>query len=94
MKNKILLALAAVLPLSLPVYGAATIVINNVNGAGVGFNDPTAVAPVGGNTGTTLGQQRLIADRRARARLLARRPYRPLIADQAPPPAGRGIAPR
>lgn len=40
---------------------AATIVINNVNKPGVGFNDPTPAAPVGGNTGTTLGQQRLIA---------------------------------
>ena len=41
--------------------GAATIVIRNVNAAGVGFNDPTPTAPVGGNAGTTLGQQRLIA---------------------------------
>jgi hypothetical protein len=40
---------------------AATIVINNINAAGVGFNDTTPVAPVGGNAGTTLGQQRLIA---------------------------------
>lgn len=40
---------------------AATIVINNVNAPGVGFNDPTPAAPVGGNNGTTLGQQRLIA---------------------------------
>jgi hypothetical protein len=40
---------------------AATIVINNLNAPGVGFNDPTPAAPVGGNTGTTLGQQRLIA---------------------------------
>jgi PA domain len=40
---------------------AATLVITNANAAGVGFNDPTPVAPVGGNTGTTLGQQRLIA---------------------------------
>ena len=40
---------------------AATIVIKNVNAAGVGFNDTTPAAPVGGNTGTTLGQQRLIA---------------------------------
>ncbi|MES2018496.1 MAG: PA domain-containing protein [Pseudomonadota bacterium] len=40
---------------------AATIVINNINLAGVGFNDPTPAAPVGGNTGTTLGEQRLIA---------------------------------
>jgi hypothetical protein len=40
---------------------AATIVIINGNAAGVGFNDPTPAAPVGGNVGTTLGQQRLIA---------------------------------
>jgi hypothetical protein len=40
---------------------AATIVIINGNAAGVGFNDPTVAAPVGGNAGTTLGQQRLIA---------------------------------
>ena len=40
---------------------AATITIVNLNAAGIGFNDPTAVAPVGGNPGTTLGQQRLIA---------------------------------
>jgi hypothetical protein len=40
---------------------AATIVIQNNNVAGVGFNDPTPAAPVGGNTGTTLGQQRLNA---------------------------------
>lgn len=40
---------------------AATIVIQNGNAAGVGFNDPTPAAPVGGNPGTTLGQQRLNA---------------------------------
>jgi hypothetical protein len=39
----------------------AQIVIVNVNAAGVGFNDPTPAAPVGGNTGTTRGEQRLIA---------------------------------
>jgi hypothetical protein len=38
---------------------AATIVIVNNDAAGEGFNDPTPVAPVGGNSGTTLGQQRL-----------------------------------
>ena len=42
-------------------FGAATIVIQNNDAAGVGFNDPTPVAPVGGNPGTTLGQQRLNA---------------------------------
>src|SRR5215212_7729891 len=41
--------------------GPAQIIIVNINAPGVGFNDPTPVAPVGGNTGTTLGQQRLIA---------------------------------
>jgi hypothetical protein len=41
--------------------GPAQFVIVNVNAAGVGFNDPTPAAPVGGNTGTTLGEQRLIA---------------------------------
>jgi hypothetical protein len=38
---------------------AANIVIQNNNAAGVGFNDPTPRAPVGGNPGTTLGAQRL-----------------------------------
>ena len=41
--------------------GAATIVINNLNAPGVGFNDSTPAAPVGGNPGTTRGQQRLYA---------------------------------
>jgi PA domain len=41
--------------------GPAQIVIVNINAPGIGFNDPTPRAPVGGNTGTTLGQQRLIA---------------------------------
>lgn len=40
---------------------AATITIVNVDGANEGFNDPTPATPVGGNTGTTRGQQRLIA---------------------------------
>ena len=40
---------------------AATIVVINANAPGIGFNDPTPLSPVGGNTGTTLGEQRLIA---------------------------------
>ncbi len=40
---------------------AATIIINNKNAAGVGFNDSTPAMPVGGNPGTTLGEQRLFA---------------------------------
>lgn len=61
--NKSLLTLALSLALAAPLAGhaAATITIVNVNAAGVGFNDPTPVAPVGGNPGTTLGQQRLNA---------------------------------
>ncbi len=39
---------------------ATQIVIANQDGAGEGFNDSTPVEPVGGNPGTTLGQQRLI----------------------------------
>jgi hypothetical protein len=38
---------------------AATIQITSRDPAGVGFNDPTPVAPVGGNPGTTLGEQRM-----------------------------------
>ena len=44
---------------------AASIVIVNTDPAGTGLNDPTPVAPVGGNTGTTLGQQRLIVFQQA-----------------------------
>jgi len=39
---------------------AATFQIINIDDPGVGFNDPTPAAPVGGNTGTTLGEQRQI----------------------------------
>lgn len=38
---------------------SATITIVNGDTAGEGFNDPAARVPEGGNTGTTLGQQRL-----------------------------------
>lgn len=37
---------------------AATIVIQSRDPAGLGFNDPTPLLPVGGNPGTTLGEQR------------------------------------
>ncbi len=40
---------------------AATFVIVNADSAGQGFNDTTAATPVGGNSGTTIGQQRMIA---------------------------------
>src|SRR5262249_37091183 len=35
----------------------ATITIVNMDGPNEGFNDPTPAAPVGGNSGTTVGQQ-------------------------------------
>ncbi len=38
---------------------SATITIVNADGAGEGFNDPAVRVPEGGNSGTTLGQQRL-----------------------------------
>src|SRR4026207_2341182 len=47
--------------------GPAQFIIVNINAPGVGFNDPTPVAPVGGNIGTTLGEQRLIAFRHGAA---------------------------
>lgn len=46
-------------------HAGATITIVNNNAAGVGFNDPTPAAPVGGNPGTTLGAQRLNAFKEA-----------------------------
>jgi hypothetical protein len=51
------LLLIAVL-LTAPALGA-NITINNVDPPGVGFNDPTPVDSVGGNPGTTLGEQRV-----------------------------------
>lgn len=41
-------------------WAKATFVIKVTDDPGVGFNDTTPVAPVGGNAGTTLGKQRLI----------------------------------
>src|SRR5690242_18969062 len=43
------------------VFAQRTITIVNADAPGEGFNDLTPVAPVGGNTGATLGAQRLIA---------------------------------
>ena len=55
------LALSAALAVPSAAFGAANIYIVNADGPNEGFNDPTPVAPVGGNPGTTLGQQRLNA---------------------------------
>ncbi|MEO8520431.1 MAG: PA domain-containing protein [Acidobacteriota bacterium] len=55
--------LAAVCLFLMPAsaFASARVVIVNGNAPGVGFNDSTPVAPAGGNPGTTLGQQRLLA---------------------------------
>src|SRR4051794_3353075 len=57
-----ILALFAAAAISAPAFGAS-IVIVNLNAPGVGFNDPTPAAPVGGNAATTVGEQRLNAFR-------------------------------
>src|ERR1043166_1369366 len=51
---------------------ATTITIVNQDGPNEGLNDPTPVAPLGGNTGTNVGQQRLIVMQRAAALWAAR----------------------
>src|SRR5687768_16303383 len=56
-------AIAAALPAS--AAAQATVQIFVADPAGFGFNDPTPVAPVGGNLATTLGQQRRVALSRA-----------------------------
>ena len=57
----LLLTLIVGVMASSTAFAQATIVIENFDAAGTGFNDPTAATPVGGNSGTTVGQQRLNA---------------------------------
>jgi hypothetical protein len=52
------LTVAAVLGISGSASAQGHIIIFKNNAPGVGFNDPTPAAPVGGNPGTTLGEQR------------------------------------
>jgi hypothetical protein len=54
MRRFFLVFFLAALPAS-----AANLVVVVTDGAGQGFNDPTSATPVGGNMGTTLGEQRL-----------------------------------
>lgn len=61
-------ALALVLPGPLQTVNAAEFIINNLDAPGEGFNDngsPDYASAQGGNTGTTLGEQRLQAMQRA-----------------------------
>ncbi|MGB3427251.1 MAG: PA domain-containing protein [Burkholderiaceae bacterium] len=64
MKNNLIAAALLGLVCALPVQ-AANLKLLNVDEAGVGFNDPAPATPVGGNSGTTVGQQRLIAYQKA-----------------------------
>ena len=64
--KRLLIAIPALLfSVTTSVFAGAHLIILNTNTAGVGFNDTTAATPVGGNTGTTLGQQRLNVFQRA-----------------------------
>jgi len=51
--------IAILLPASL--YASTQVIIFDGDPPNVGFNDPTPVVPVGGNPGTTLGDQRIFA---------------------------------
>jgi hypothetical protein len=56
---------AALVLFAAVAHGKATVVIVNADAADAGFNDPTPVAAIGGNCGTTLGAQRLIVFQKA-----------------------------
>ncbi|MEA2488690.1 MAG: hypothetical protein QOH21_482 [Acidobacteriota bacterium] len=53
------LLLVAMLAAANATAGTGKMIIINADKPGTGFNDSTPVAPVGGNAGTTLGQQRM-----------------------------------
>lgn len=58
--STLILATGVLLLVSASAFAQATVNIFNNDSAGVGFNDTTPATPVGGNNGTTVGQQRLI----------------------------------
>lgn len=62
--NKWICGLAAALALPAQSW-AAEVIVWNGDPPGVGFNDPTPATPVGGNPGTTRGQQALNVFQRA-----------------------------
>jgi hypothetical protein len=59
------LGLLACTALVQQAWAQANIVVNFTNTGTVGYNDPTPAVPVGGNSGTTLGEQRRIATQHA-----------------------------
>jgi hypothetical protein len=63
-KTALFIALSTVAP---RLFAQAPITLIVVDPPGFGFNDPTPAKPVGGNTGVTIGEQRLIAFKYAAA---------------------------
>lgn len=59
--QKILFSIVATMSLAFAsaAWSAQIVVVNFDAGTGQGFDDPTPAAPVGGNPGTTIGEQRL-----------------------------------
>ena len=58
-KRCITIWLACIVLIPTSFCAAANVMLLNEDLPNVGFNDPTVTVPVGGNPGTTLGQQRL-----------------------------------
>ena len=50
-----------VMMLGRAAWAQTTVLVNNLDAVGEGFNDPAPFTPVGGNSATTLGQARLNA---------------------------------
>lgn len=61
MRSHLVIATAVIGLVPAVAHASAKLTIVNVDAAGQGLNDPTPVAPVGGNPGTTLGAQRMAA---------------------------------
>ena len=60
MANRLAITLLALVTAASPAAAqSARVVVVNADAPGIGFNDPTPTAPVGGNPGTTRGQQAL-----------------------------------
>lgn len=59
MNRRLLFPAVLLLMATNALAGTGRIIIINRDSAGLGFNDPTPAAPVGGNPGTTIGEQRM-----------------------------------
>lgn len=77
MAARLPLLLCALMLFQLAAFGADVVVVNG-DPPGAGFNDPTPAIPVGGNAGTTVGQQALNVFQKAanvwRAKLVSKQP--------------------